>query len=109
MLAAQFLSHDDPGTGKSPTDRIRDAGYLPSSNGWCTGENIAWGQSSAAAVVNWWMNSPGHRANILKPEFMHLGVGVTLGALEEWRGRYSNWDRVTFSTQNFGMGGTCAP
>ena len=109
MLATQFYSHDDPGTGKTLTDRIRDTGYLAGSNDWTTGENIAMGYSSAAALVEGWMNSPGHRANILKPEFTHLGVGVTLGAWEEWRGRYNNWNRVTFSTQNFGKGGTCTP
>ncbi|MDA3032525.1 MAG: hypothetical protein O3B90_09405 [Actinomycetota bacterium] len=58
------------------------------------------GYPSAAALVGSWMNSRGYRANILVPNFTHLGVGVTLGAWGEWRGRYNNWDRVTFSTQN---------
>lgn len=43
---------------------------------WSTwGENVAAGQSSPADVMRGWMNSPGHRANILKSAFTHLGVG----------------------------------
>lgn len=41
----------------------------------CVGENIARGQSSPAEVVNDWMNSPGHRANILNPNFHKIGIG----------------------------------
>lgn len=39
------------------------------------GENIAWGQKSPEEVVNAWMNSEGHRANILNPKFTKIGVG----------------------------------
>lgn len=39
------------------------------------GENIARGQTSAQQVTNAWMNSPGHRANILNEDFTHIGVG----------------------------------
>lgn len=46
-----------------------DAGYMT------VGENIASGQSSPEAVVKSWMNSPGHRANILNEDFTHIGVG----------------------------------
>ena len=41
------------------------------------GENIAAGQQTPAAVMNSWMNSPGHRANILTAGFRHIGVGYT--------------------------------
>lgn len=44
------------------------------------GENIAMGQSSATEVMNDWMNSEGHRENILNPSFTKLGVGVHKGA-----------------------------
>jgi uncharacterized YkwD family protein len=43
------------------------------------GENIAAGQRTPAAVMEAWMNSPGHRANILSPKFTHLGVGYAPG------------------------------
>ena len=49
------------------------------------GENIAYGQSSPAAVVNAWMNSPGHRANILNANFTTIGVGHhTAGSTHYW-------------------------
>ncbi len=41
------------------------------------GENIAWGQKTPEAVMNAWMNSEGHRANILNPKFKKLGVGYS--------------------------------
>lgn len=43
------------------------------------GENIAAGNATAAATVEQWMNSPGHRANILNPDYTHIGVGYDVG------------------------------
>lgn len=43
-----------------------------------TGENIAWGQKTPEEVVKAWMNSPGHRANIMNPNFKNIGVGYEL-------------------------------
>ena len=40
------------------------------------GENVAYGQPTPAAVMIAWMNSPGHRANILHPDWTHIGMGV---------------------------------
>lgn len=42
---------------------------------WLAGENIAAGQGSPASVVNSWMNSPGHRANILNSAYTEIGIG----------------------------------
>ncbi len=61
--------------GRSPFDRIRATGYTYRA----AGENIAAGQPTAAAVMNSWMNSPGHRANILNCDYTELGVGVARG------------------------------
>ena len=44
------------------------------------GENIAMGQPTAASVMNAWMNSPGHKANILSVNFTEIGVGVAKDA-----------------------------
>ncbi len=41
------------------------------------GENIAYGNVSADALMDMWMASPGHRANILQPAYTHIGVGAT--------------------------------
>ncbi|PPS71406.1 MULTISPECIES: CAP domain-containing protein [Streptomyces] len=84
MAARGFFDHTDP-DGHTPWDRAEKAGI---SN--LGGENIARGQANAAAVMDAWMNSPGHRANILNCDFKTLGVGVELGSGGPW------W------TQNFG-------
>ncbi|MEU1806969.1 CAP domain-containing protein [Streptomyces sp. NPDC019937] len=58
--------------GSSPGDRIERAGYS-----WSTyGENVAYGYSSAKSVMEGWMNSSGHRANILNCDFKEIGVGL---------------------------------
>lgn len=46
----------------------------------CAGENIAYGQRTPADVVQAWMNSAGHRANILKEEYNHMGIYVTVNS-----------------------------
>ncbi|MFB7500350.1 CAP domain-containing protein [Streptomyces sp. NPDC056161] len=74
MVARDFYSHTSP-EGSQPWDRAAAAG----SRRRTIGENIACGQRSAAEVVTGWMNSPGHRANILKPDFTHIGVGFAGG------------------------------
>lgn len=107
MLEGQFFAHNDPGTGSAIVDRIRATGYLDGAGGWRVAENIAMGYMTAAATMTGWMNSPGHRANILTPELTHLGVGVSIGIWDAWRGTYSNWNSATMATQNFGTGGSC--
>jgi uncharacterized protein YkwD/stress response protein SCP2 len=74
MVARDFYSHTSP-DGGGPRDRAVAAGAARGT----IGENIACGQRSPGAVVEGWMNSPGHRANILQPEFTHIGVGLAGG------------------------------
>ncbi|MFI6035945.1 CAP domain-containing protein [Streptomyces sp. NPDC051315] len=74
MVARRFYSHTSP-EGSRPWDRAAAAGSTRRT----IGENIACGQRSPAEVVEDWMNSPGHRANILKPDFTHIGVGFAGG------------------------------
>src|SRR5690606_27725709 len=57
--------------GKDVTDRIAATGYLVLASA----ENIASGQPDPATVVEGWLNSPGHRANILNPELTEIGAG----------------------------------
>ncbi|MGV9850078.1 CAP domain-containing protein [Streptomyces sp. NPDC003442] len=75
MVARDFYSHTGP-EGHQPWDRARTAGATHRG----IGENIACGQRSPEEVVRGWMNSPGHRANILKPDFTHIGVGHATGS-----------------------------
>jgi uncharacterized protein YkwD len=63
----------------SPFDRAEEAGL---SN--ARAENIARGQQSPAAVMDSWMNSSGHRANILNCQLRTLGVGVATGSGGPW-------------------------
>ncbi|MFF9014526.1 CAP domain-containing protein [Streptomyces sp. NPDC014870] len=70
MAARGFFDHTDP-DGDTPWERARQAGVTGMA-----GENIARGQADAAAVMESWMNSDGHRANILNCDYTTLGVGV---------------------------------
>ncbi|GGV16384.1 hypothetical protein GCM10010495_33340 [Kitasatospora herbaricolor] len=79
MAARDYFDHADP-EGHHADTRINATGYRWSR--W--GENIARGQQDAAAVMDAWMNSPGHRANILNCDFKEIGVGVTLGSGGPW-------------------------
>lgn len=65
-----YFSHQSPTYG-SPYDMMRAFGISYRA----AGENIAMGQRTPAAVVNAWMNSSGHRANILSKSFTKIGVG----------------------------------
>ncbi len=56
---------------------MTDCGY---SAGGAEGENIAFGQTDANDVMNAWLNSPGHKANIEQPSFRSIGVGVAAAA-----------------------------
>jgi uncharacterized protein YkwD len=70
MACNNFFSHTSPTTG-SPFDRIAAQGYSFSS----AAENIAAGYGSASATVDAWMNSSGHRANILNSNYTQIGLG----------------------------------
>jgi uncharacterized protein YkwD len=63
--------------------RIRATRYLRHSRGFTLGENIAWGSwdyATPANIVDGWMHSSGHRANILNGRFHEIGLGVARGA-----------------------------
>jgi len=72
MAKKRYFSHNSPTYG-SPFDMMRRFGISYRT----AGENIAKCYSTAKAVVDAWMNSEGHRANILNPSFSQIGVGYT--------------------------------
>src|SRR3954452_23446920 len=79
MVARRFFAHE--AGSSSPLSRIRKTGYVHGN--WQIGENIAWGSGALAtprSIVNGWMHSPGHRANILHGAFRDIGIGIKLGA-----------------------------
>ena len=69
-----YFSHTSPTYG-SPFQMMKSFGISYRT----AGENIAKGQTTPAAVVKGWMNSPGHRANILNSSFTEIGVGYASG------------------------------
>ncbi|WP_369217404.1 CAP domain-containing protein [Streptomyces flavofungini] len=78
MAERDFFDHTDP-DGATPWDRAEKAGITDLG-----GENIARGQANARSVMDAWMNSSGHRANILNCDYKTLGVGVHFGAGGPW-------------------------
>jgi uncharacterized protein YkwD len=79
MLALDYFAHIAP-SGLTPVERIRETGYVPSSEvGYVLGENLAWGTLSLAtpeAIVNAWIASPEHLANILEGRYRETGIDV---------------------------------
>jgi uncharacterized protein YkwD len=81
MVQEGYFDHTAP-DGTTFVDRILSSGYAKKNEGWTLGENLAWGTgdlSTAAGVMQAWMNSAGHKANILKRSYRELGVGIQLG------------------------------
>lgn len=90
MCDRGFFSHVNP-EGEDPTDRAR-AGHAGSYTFTSIvpdpysgiAENIATGFSTAQDVMDAWMDSPGHRANILNGNYTHIGVGLCSGCGTHW-------------------------
>jgi uncharacterized protein YkwD len=88
MATQNYFSHNSQ-DGRSPFDRMKAAGYSFSA----AAENIAAGSTTAAGAMDQWMNSAGHKANILNCTYVELGVGFAKGV---------NADYAGYWTQNFG-------
>lgn len=82
-----FFAHDNPNTGTSPFDRIDAEGYAYSA----AGENIAAGYGSPEEVVQGWLDSDGHCANLMSGAYVEIGVGYAHVEDSEY-GRY--WTQV---------------
>ena len=78
MVRRRYFSHDSR-SGEHFDDRIKRTGYLRGARSALVGENLGWGTGFLAtpqAMVRQWMNSPGHRANILRRGFREIGIAV---------------------------------
>ncbi|HTA15649.1 MAG TPA: CAP domain-containing protein [Solirubrobacteraceae bacterium] len=79
MDVHDYFEHVSP-DGQTLLMRIRASGFIPNSNvGYTLGENIAWGTlwlGTPRAIVKAWMESPGHRANILDGAYRYTGIGI---------------------------------
>src|SRR5215210_6753152 len=81
LVDGSYFSHTGR-DGSGVVERIERSGYLPHDAAWVLGENLAWGTGGLAtpgSIMQAWMNSPGHRDNILNPSYRELGVGVVAG------------------------------
>lgn len=79
MANEGFYGHVDP-QGKQVSDRIADTGYLARMSA----ENIARGQPDPALVVDGWLKSPGHRANIMNPDLREIGAGYAINPTDAY-------------------------
>ena len=107
MLSSGIFSHTGAG-GSHPGQRMEAAGYTFSGS-WTWGENIAWngtsGSLSDARITSFvttqhqnFLNSPGHRANILNDAFREVGIGIETGKLSGYN--------AVMTTQNFAKSGS---
>lgn len=101
MVAQGFFAHESP-DGGTLVDRLTAVGYLGADDASVVGENIGWGQASLAtarSMVDAWMNSAGHRENLLSADYRQVGLGLALGtpADQTWGATY---------TTDFGAGPT---
>jgi uncharacterized protein YkwD len=98
MVSRGYFEHTAPG-GVTMVDRILAARYVPRRAGWALGENLAWGTGTLATprlIMQAWMESPGHRANVVKRAYRELGIGVVVGTP-------SNGGAGATYTANFGV------
>lgn len=99
MLDKDYFAHESF-NGETDQARMKRFGYTSSGFAfWKVGENIYRGSGtsgSARSAFTWWMNSSGHRANILDPDFRNVGIGVR-------RGEFKGQAGTTMYTVDFGV------
>lgn len=81
MVSNTFFAHESP-SGSTLVSRVEPTGYIPTDGEWVLGENLAYGTGALAtpkAIVQGWMDSPGHRENLLNPDFKDVGIGIVTG------------------------------
>jgi uncharacterized protein YkwD len=81
MVSRGFFEHTTP-DGVTMVERIMATRYASPRVGWAIGENLAWGTGNLAtprAIMKAWMDSPGHRANVVKRAYREIGIGVVSG------------------------------
>lgn len=80
MIEGNYFEHTDPVTGSTVGSRALQANYYFKK----VGENLAGGFTSPEETMTQWMDSPGHRANILDPDFIEMGASVRTGGSYRW-------------------------
>jgi uncharacterized protein YkwD len=96
MVTAGYFAHTSP-AGVDFIDRITATGYLRRARSWQVGENLVWGTGqlgTPASMVAAWMESPPHRANLLRGRFREIGIAASSGTPSDALDR----DGVTISS-----------
>jgi uncharacterized protein YkwD len=81
MVGGGYFAHDTP-SGVSFIDRIVATGYTRGAGSWLVGENLVWGTqtlSTPESMVQAWMDSPTHRANLMRARFREMGIAAVRG------------------------------
>jgi uncharacterized protein YkwD len=81
MVSRGFFEHTTP-NGVTMVERVMATRYASQRVGWALGENLAWGTGELAtprAIMKAWMESPGHRANVVRRAYREIGIGVVTG------------------------------
>jgi uncharacterized protein YkwD len=102
MVRQRYFDHTSL-DGRTVSDRLHAVGYARGFSA-SAGENIAFGYAKAstpAAIVQLWMNSPGHRADILRRSFTEIGIGIATGAPE--LPAFKQQDSATYTTDFGGV------
>ena len=100
MIEKRYFAHESK-SGLDVVDRLLSTGYLGRVRNWLVGENLAWGSGSRSTpreAVAGWMNSPGHRRNMLNRRFREIGIGVVFSAPHD-RARTAATYTTTFGTR----------
>jgi uncharacterized protein YkwD len=95
MVQEQYFAHVSK-AGATVGDRVKPTGYL-SGRSWTLGENIAWGSGSLStptAIVQGWLNSPGHRQNLMRRSYREAGLAIVVGAPQGATGEAGTYAHV---------------
>ena len=110
LVAGSYFSHTGR-DGSSSLDRIKRGGYLTPGAGYVLGENLAWGTGALAtprSIMQAWMNSPGHRQNVLNRDYREFGMGVAIGNPSSANGQGATYANE-FGVLQGGQAGGSAP
>lgn len=104
MVVHRFFDHVGADGSTLASRILHTTKYAVRAANWSLGENLYWGSGDLATPrqsVVAWMNSPGHRRNMLNRKFRDIGIGITIGAPEDVSGQSAATYATEFGTRSF--------
>lgn len=104
MVTHRFFAHVGNDGSTLASRILGKTKYVARAASWSLGENLYWGSGALATPqqsVTGWMNSPGHRRNVLNRKFRDIGIGITIGAPEDVSGAPAATYATEFGTRSF--------